>query len=96
MLRWFEHIERMGSEEFMKKVYMSESVGANGRGRPLGRWMDKVKEYMFERCYQRGRAGSSKEFVFGQGEVEIFLPWPPSWATLLEGVRHQSYKQIDR
>ncbi len=26
--------------------------------------------HVWERCYQRGRAGSSKEGVFGQGEVE--------------------------
>ncbi len=34
-LRWFGHIERMGSEEFVKKVYVSESVGPNSRGRHL-------------------------------------------------------------
>ncbi len=39
----------MGSEEFVNKVYMSESVGPNSRGRPLGRWRDRVKEYMCER-----------------------------------------------
>ncbi len=39
----------MESEEFVKKVYMSETVGPNSRGRPLGRWKDKVKEYMCER-----------------------------------------------
>ncbi len=44
MLRWFGHIERMGSEEFVKKVYMSESMGSNSRGKPLGRWRDRVKE----------------------------------------------------
>ncbi len=44
----------MGSEEFVKKVYMSESVGANSRGRPLGRWRDRVKEYMCERGATRG------------------------------------------
>lgn len=26
-LRWFEHIKRMGSEEFVKQVDVSESVG---------------------------------------------------------------------
>ncbi len=41
--RWFGHIEKVGSEEFVKKVYMSESVGPNSRGRPLGRWRDRVK-----------------------------------------------------
>ncbi len=36
-LRWFGHIERMGSEKFVKKVYVSENVGPNSRGRPPGR-----------------------------------------------------------
>ncbi len=45
-LRWFQHIERMGSEEFVRKVYMSESVGLNSRRWPLGRWKDRVKEYV--------------------------------------------------
>ncbi len=53
-LRWFGHIERMGSEEFAKKVYVSESVGPNSRGRPLVRWRDRVKEYMCERGAARG------------------------------------------
>ncbi len=66
-LRWFEHIERMETEEFVKEVYVSESVGPSSRGRPTGRWRDRVKEYMCQRCYTRGgRAGSSKEGVFGQ------------------------------
>ncbi len=53
-LRWFGHIERMGSEKFGKKVYMSESVGPNSIGRPPGRWRDRVKEYMCERGATRG------------------------------------------
>ncbi len=32
-LRWFGHIERMGREKIVEKVYMSESVGPNSRGR---------------------------------------------------------------
>ncbi len=49
----------------------------NSRGRPLGRWREGVKEYMCERgAIREGRTGSSKEGVFGQGEVETFLPWP--------------------
>ncbi len=43
-LRWFGHLERMGSEGFVGKVYVSETVGPSTRGRPLGRWRDKVKE----------------------------------------------------
>ncbi len=53
-LRWFGHNERMGSEEFVKKVYMSESVATNSRGRPPGRWRDRVKEYLCERGATRG------------------------------------------
>ncbi len=48
-LRWFGHTERMRSEEFVKKVYVSESVGPSSKGRPPGRWKDRVKEYMCER-----------------------------------------------
>ncbi len=44
MWRWCGHIERMESEEFVKKVYMSESVGPTSRGRPPGRWRDRVRE----------------------------------------------------
>ncbi len=44
-LRWFGHIERMGNEEFVK-VYLSSVEGTNRRGRPLGRWEDKVWEYV--------------------------------------------------
>ncbi len=47
--RWFGHIESMGTE-FVKKANMSESV----KGMPLGRWRDRVKEYMYERGVTRG------------------------------------------
>ncbi len=36
----------MEREELVKKVYGSEAVGHSRRGRPLGRWKDRVKEYM--------------------------------------------------
>ncbi len=48
-MRWFGHIERMENEEFVKKVYLSSIEGLNRRERPLGRWEDRVKEYMSER-----------------------------------------------
>ncbi len=53
-LRWFGHNERIGNEEFVKKVYISESVGPNSTGRPLGRWQDRAKEYMCEKGATRG------------------------------------------
>ncbi len=31
------------------KVYLSSVEGPNRRGRPLGRWEDRVKEYLSER-----------------------------------------------
>ncbi len=49
ILRWFGHIERMENEKFVKKVYLSSVEGPNRRGRPLGRWEDRVKEYVSER-----------------------------------------------
>ncbi len=45
----FSHVERMGSGEFVKKVYESKSEGPNKRGRPLIRWKDRVEEYLGER-----------------------------------------------
>ncbi len=53
-LRWFGHIERINGEEFVKKVYLSELEGPGRKGRPPGRWKDRVKEYMSERGATRG------------------------------------------
>ncbi len=47
-LKWFSHVERMGSEEFVE-AYESESEGPNRRGRLLGRWKDRMEEYLRER-----------------------------------------------
>ncbi len=40
------HIERMENEGFVKRVYLNSVEGPNRRGRPLGRWKDRVKEYV--------------------------------------------------
>ncbi len=48
ILRLFGDTERMESNVFVKKVYVSESMGPNSRGRPPERWRDRVKEYMCE------------------------------------------------
>ena len=53
-LRWFSHIERKKSEEFVKKVYMSETEFPR-KERPVVRWKDRVKEYMLERVDDRGK-----------------------------------------
>ncbi len=54
MLRWLGHVERIQSEEFVKKVYVSKSVGLSSRGKLPWRWRDRVKEYMCERGATRG------------------------------------------
>ncbi len=41
----FGHVQRIGSKKFVKKVYESKLKGSNRRGRPLGRWKDRVEEY---------------------------------------------------
>ncbi len=51
-LRWFGHIERLENEEFVKEVYRSSVEGPNRRGRPLGRWEDRVKECVSERIHR--------------------------------------------
>ncbi len=43
-LIWFGHIEVIKNEKFVKKVYLGSVEGPNRRGRPLGRWEDRVKE----------------------------------------------------
>ncbi len=48
-MRWFSHIERMGNEEFVKKVHLCSAEGMYRRGRLLGKWKDRVKEYVSER-----------------------------------------------
>ncbi len=46
-LRWFGHRED-GNKEFVKAC-LSNVEGPNRRGRPLGRWEDRVKGYLSER-----------------------------------------------
>ncbi len=40
-MKCFGHVERMGSEEFVK-VYDNDLDGPKRRGRPLGRWKDRM------------------------------------------------------
>ncbi len=39
----------MGSGEFVR-VYESELKGPNRRGRPLGKWKDRLEDYLGERA----------------------------------------------
>ncbi len=57
----FGHVERMENEESVKKVYRSSVEGPNRRGRPLGRWEDKVREYVSE----GSKVGVGKKGLYG-------------------------------
>ncbi len=83
-MRWTGLIERMKSAKFVMKMYMSETMGPNGRGRPLGRWKDGVKEYTCEgsgtkwRGFEQARREwlhreTWRIFCFGHPLVEDFL-----------------------
>ncbi len=77
-LRWYGHIERMGSEEFVKKVYMSESVGPNSTGRPPVRWRDRVKEYMCERgAIRRGGLDQARRECLDRERWRLFCRGHP-------------------
>ncbi len=90
MGRWFGHIERMENEEFVK-MYLSNVEGPNRRERPLGRWEDKVKEYVSE----RGVRGNGLEWVrkecMDRERWRSVCHGHPPWGTLPEGVRLWSY-----
>ncbi len=47
LLGWIA--KNYGTDGKCKKVSFSETEGPNSRGMPLGKWKDKVKEYMGER-----------------------------------------------
>merc|ERR1712002_1280818 len=44
VLRWFGHVERMGNERLVKRVYDSEVRGVRRMGRPRKSWMNGVNE----------------------------------------------------
>ena len=44
VLKWFGHVERMGEEEMVKRVYQANVDGNRGRRRPQRRWRDEVKD----------------------------------------------------
>ncbi len=81
----------MENEEFVKKVYRSSVKGPNRRGRPLGKWKDKVNEYVSEMGVRgNGLEWARREWMDRERWRSVFLGHPP-WGTLLEGARCQSY-----
>ncbi len=81
----------MGDEEHVKKVNLGSVEGTDRRGRLLGRWEDRVKEYVI----QRGVRGNGLEWT--RGECMDRERWRsvscshPPLGTLPEGARCESY-----
>ncbi len=100
-LRWFGHIERMESEEFVKKVYVSGGVGPNSRrGRPPGRRRDRVKKYMCKKGATRGgRLDQARRECLDRKRWRLFCRGHTlgGGGTFPGGAKRQSYRdRIDR
>ncbi len=91
-MRRFGHTERMESDEFIKNAYVNEIGGPNSKGRPLGRWRERVKEYMCERGATRGGGLDQAMRECLDREVKTLLPWPPIWGMFSEKAMCQRYK----
>ncbi len=70
-------MKRMENEVFVKKVYRSSVEGPNRRERSLGKWEDKVKEYMSERN-ARGRGLEwARRWCMDRGRWRSICRGPP-------------------
>ena len=49
VLQWFGHVERMGEERLVRKVYESYVRGTRCKGRPRVCWLNEVKRALRER-----------------------------------------------
>ncbi len=68
----------MGNEEFVKKVYLGSAEGTNRRGRPLGRWKDRVKEYVSERgVKENGLEWARRECMYRERWRSVCRGHPP-------------------
>ncbi len=76
ILRCFGHIERMKSEEFVKKVYVSEIEGPSRRGRPLGRWKARGKGYMSGATRGGGLEQAGRSVWIGRGGESFAMVTP--------------------
>ena len=52
VLKWFRHVERIGEERLVKKVYRGNVEGNKGMGR---RWRNEVKDLLLERGLSKRR-----------------------------------------
>ena len=49
VLKGFGHVERMGEDRLVKRMYQANVEGNRGRGRPQRRCRDKVKDLLLGR-----------------------------------------------
>ncbi len=68
-LKWFGHVERMEEGKMTKRVHVSEIEGGSIRGRPPGKWRDRVEEYV------RGGEGSLRSLEEARGECQDRERW---------------------
>ncbi len=85
----------MGNEEFVKKVYLGSVEGMNRRGRLLGRWKDRVKEYVSERGVRGNGLEWARRECMDRERLRSVCHGHPPLGTLPEGARRQRYSLTD-
>ncbi len=81
----------MENEEFVKKLHLRSVEGLNTRGRPLGRWEDRVKECMSERGVRGNRLEWARKECMDRERWRSVCCGHPLWGRMLpEGVECQS------
>ena len=70
ILRWYGHVQRMGNERAVRRVYEAEVEGRRPRGRPRLRWRDGVLRAVEGRGVDMDVAG---ELVRDRGEWRRFV-----------------------
>ncbi len=90
-LRWFGHVEKMKNKEFVNKVYLSSVEVPNRRGRPLGRWEDRVKEYVGERGVRGQGLEWARSECMDRERWRSVCHGHPLGGHFQEGARHWSY-----
>ncbi len=80
----------MGNDKFVK-VYLGSAEGANRRGRPFGRWEDRVKEYVSERGVRGNGLEWARNECMDRERWRSVCRGHPTVGTLPEGARRQSY-----
>ncbi len=72
-------LKKMGNEEFVKKVYLGSVEGMNRKGRPLGRWKDRVKKYVSERGVRENGLEWARRECMDRERWKSVCRGHPSW-----------------